>query len=118
MPTNDSLDSVHARRFRQKAKSLLRSVREGAPDGLERIKPYFEDVSEFKLSQAQLVVARELQSTSWRALLKKQDWLSCSFCKKWQYDLASLIAGPDDVYVCDECVELCNQILRDQRAAG
>lgn len=38
--------------------------------------------------------------------------LYCSFCGKSQSEVKKLIAGPS-VYVCDECVELCNDIIRD-----
>ena len=34
----------------------------------------------------------------------------CSFCGKSQEDVAKLIAGPA-VYICDECIELCNEIV-------
>jgi hypothetical protein len=36
--------------------------------------------------------------------------LSCSFCSKRQKDVEKLIAGPG-VYICDECVRLCNEIM-------
>ncbi len=39
--------------------------------------------------------------------------LYCSFCGKGQEEVRKLIAGPS-VYICDECVELCNDILRDE----
>ena len=39
--------------------------------------------------------------------------LYCSFCGKSQHEVRKLIAGPS-VYVCDECVELCNDIIRDE----
>ncbi|MEA1988666.1 MAG: ATP-dependent Clp protease ATP-binding subunit ClpX [Pseudomonadota bacterium] len=39
--------------------------------------------------------------------------LYCSFCGKGQDEVRKLIAGPS-VYICDECVELCNDILRDE----
>lgn len=39
--------------------------------------------------------------------------LHCSFCGKSQHEVASLIAGPT-VYICDECVGLCDNILEDQ----
>ncbi len=41
--------------------------------------------------------------------------LYCSFCGKSQDEVRKLIAGPS-VYVCDECVELCNDIIRDELA--
>ena len=39
--------------------------------------------------------------------------LQCSFCGKTQDQVKKLIAGPD-VYICDECVELCNEILDEE----
>ena len=39
--------------------------------------------------------------------------LYCSFCGKSQHDVRKLIAGPS-VFVCDECVELCNDIIREE----
>jgi ATP-dependent Clp protease ATP-binding subunit ClpX len=36
--------------------------------------------------------------------------LTCSFCNKNQYEIVKLIAGPG-VYICNECIALCNQIL-------
>lgn len=39
--------------------------------------------------------------------------LYCSFCGKSQNEVRKLIAGPS-VYVCDECVELCNDIIKDE----
>lgn len=39
--------------------------------------------------------------------------LYCSFCGKSQHEVKKLIAGPS-VFVCDECVELCNDIIREE----
>jgi len=39
--------------------------------------------------------------------------LTCSFCGKSQKDVRKLIAGPS-VYICDECVELCNDIITEE----
>src|SRR3990167_869531 len=41
----------------------------------------------------------------------------CSFCGKSQHEVKKLIAGPS-VFVCDECVELCNEIIRDEVKAS
>jgi hypothetical protein len=44
--------------------------------------------------------------------------LRCSFCNKNQADVNKLIAGPA-VFICDECIEVCNEIiLDDRRLAG
>ena len=43
--------------------------------------------------------------------------LYCSFCGKSQHEVRKLIAGPS-VFVCDECVELCNDIIREELDDG
>ncbi len=43
----------------------------------------------------------------------EDDKLKCSFCGKTQDQVKKLIAGPE-VYICDECVELCNEILDEE----
>ncbi len=41
--------------------------------------------------------------------------LHCSFCNKSQHEVRKLIAGPS-VFVCDECIDLCNDIIREETA--
>ncbi|MGE4409064.1 MAG: ClpX C4-type zinc finger protein, partial [Sphingobium sp.] len=43
--------------------------------------------------------------------------LYCSFCGKSQHEVRKLIAGPT-VFICDECVELCNDIIREETKSG
>ncbi len=43
------------------------------------------------------------------------DLLKCSFCGKSQKQVKKLIAGPG-VYICDECIELCNEIIQEELA--
>ncbi|MGD9871105.1 MAG: ATP-dependent Clp protease ATP-binding subunit ClpX [Thauera sp.] len=43
--------------------------------------------------------------------------LYCSFCGKSQHEVRKLIAGPS-VFICDECIELCNDIIRDEVVGG
>jgi len=49
---------------------------------------------------------KEIKSTDGKILY-------CSFCGKSQHEVRKLIAGPS-VYICDECVELCNDIIREE----
>jgi ATP-dependent Clp protease ATP-binding subunit ClpX len=42
----------------------------------------------------------------------------CSFCGKTEKDARSLIAGPDGVCICDECVELCDAMVKQQDSRG
>ncbi len=39
--------------------------------------------------------------------------LYCSFCGKSQHEVKKLIAGPS-VFICDECIDLCNDIIREE----
>ena len=41
----------------------------------------------------------------------------CSFCGKSQEDVRRLIAGPGAVYICDECIELCREILDEEEVS-
>ena len=49
--------------------------------------------------------------------MSSNDRLKCSFCGKTQDQVKKLIAGPD-VFICDECVELCNEILDEEFFEG
>ena len=46
----------------------------------------------------------------------KEDALHCSFCGKSQNEVEKIIAGPA-VSICNECVDICNEILADEREA-
>lgn len=48
---------------------------------------------------------------------KIEEILRCSFCGKTQKEVKKLIAG-NGVYICDECVSLCNEILEEERLSG
>jgi len=48
---------------------------------------------------------------------KTEEKLNCSFCGKTQVEVKKLIAGPS-VYICDECVGLCNEILAEEMEAA
>ena len=39
----------------------------------------------------------------------------CSFCGKQQDQVERLIAGPNGVYICDQCVDLCQKIIQEER---
>jgi len=48
---------------------------------------------------------------------ESSDLLKCSFCGKSQKQVRKLIAGPG-VYICDECIDLCNEIIEEEFAEG
>ncbi len=44
---------------------------------------------------------------------RRGDTLACSFCRKAQNEVAKLIAGPERIFICNECIAVCNVILAD-----
>ena len=48
---------------------------------------------------------------------ESSDLLKCSFCGKSQKQVKKLIAGPG-VYICDECIDLCNEIIEEELTDG
>jgi ATP-dependent Clp protease ATP-binding subunit ClpX len=51
------------------------------------------------------------------SMQESAELLKCSFCGKSQKQVRKLIAG-SGVYICDECIELCNEIIEEELAAG
>lgn len=47
---------------------------------------------------------------------RSEDKIRCSFCGKTQDQVRKLIAGSNDVYICDDCIELCAEILEEELA--
>ena len=45
---------------------------------------------------------------------KNNDKIRCSFCNKTEDQVRKLIAGPNGVYICDECVEICSEIIEEE----
>ena len=51
-----------------------------------------------------------------RILGRNDDQIRCSFCNKSQAQVKKLIAGPNDTFICDECVEVCSEIIEEEMA--
>ena len=47
---------------------------------------------------------------------RPEEILRCSFCGKSQNEVKKLIAGPS-VYICNECIDICNEIINDDEQA-
>ena len=45
---------------------------------------------------------------------KNDDQVRCSFCNKTQNQVRKLIAGPNGAYICDECVDICAEIIEEE----
>lgn len=46
--------------------------------------------------------------------MRNDDTIRCSFCNKTQAQVRKLIAGPNGAYICDECVEVCSEIIEEE----
>lgn len=57
---------------------------------------------------------REFMSAGKRGPTGKKN-ANCSFCRKSYRDVGPLVEGPDEVYICGECIELCESILDQER---
>ena len=45
---------------------------------------------------------------------RNDDHIRCSFCNKSQAQVRKLIAGPNGVYICDACVDVCAEIIEEE----
>jgi ATP-dependent Clp protease ATP-binding subunit ClpX len=57
---------------------------------------------------------RDISGTTRRGGTTKKNAF-CSFCRKSYRDVGPLVEGPGDVYICGECIELCQSILDQER---
>ena len=64
-------------------------------------------------SIGRLFRTRQKGGAAWRSSARAAELLKCSFCGKSQKQVRKLIAGPG-VYICDECIDLCNEIIDDE----
>ena len=46
--------------------------------------------------------------------MKDNEHLHCSFCGKPEEMTKRLVAGPNGVYICDECVEICRDVIKEE----
>src|SRR5512146_280928 len=77
--------------------------------------------AEEKVSQSEEqlrgLTARRSSEMSKGGVSDSKNTLYCSFCGKSQHEVRKLIAGPT-VFVCDECVELCMDIIREENKSS
>ena len=57
---------------------------------------------------------RDFMSAGKRGATGKKN-ANCSFCRKSYREVGPLVEGPDEVYICGECIELCQSILDQER---
>ncbi|EGM8424207.1 carboxylate--amine ligase [Escherichia coli] len=77
-----------------------------------------EEIAPEKLVECCRVMLRRKDDiarlTSYTSSVSVRRTLYCSFCKKPQHAVKKLIAG-DDVFICDECVEVCNSVIQEEQ---
>lgn len=49
---------------------------------------------------------------------RNEEQIRCSFCNKTQSQVRKLIAGPNGAYICDECIDVCSEILEEELEYG
>src|SRR5512134_3256409 len=86
---------------------VLTAIRAVVQEG--RITP--REVLLHLMEQLEVQGRKEQEARSKEA--KEKGLFACSFCGKSQREVRKLIAGPD-VYICDECIRLCNDIIADE----
>lgn len=80
---------------------------------LEDFQGRLADLEEDKvLSGIEQETASKLETKKKPKVSKKQSEVRCSFCGKLSEDVSKIIAGPN-VNICNECIEICNEILAD-----
>ena len=45
---------------------------------------------------------------------RDRDCVRCSFCGKRNDQVRKILSGPNGVYICDECIELCNELINEE----
>lgn len=97
---------------------------ERTPESVRRflrwlLESFAERLTELEEDQALSRIADELSAESVKRgstrRAVKQAEARCSFCGKLRHDIAKMIAGPN-VNICNECIEICNEILADDSA--
>ena len=53
-----------------------------------------------------------------RGMMRGEERVRCSFCGKTQNQVRKLIAGPNGVYICDDCVDVCGEIIEEEFEDG
>ena len=99
---------------------MQRIDREKAQRLIERMEALAkeENVNIQKIAECgQIVLRREKDLKQLMSGETSKTWTSgeetiyCSLCNKSQYEVTKVIAGPS-VYICNECVDLCNEVIR------
>jgi ATP-dependent Clp protease ATP-binding subunit ClpX len=88
----------------------------------QRVRPSKSRAPGASLGRPLYLVIIESQVTAGKPMAEKkgsssEKTLYCSFCGKSQHEVKKLIAGPS-VFICDECIDLCNEIIRDELPAS
>lgn len=79
-------------------------------------------LDEMKAAQRKLHGVRKLYEAASPEQVTEPDGsvMHCSFCRKSQHEVEKLIVGGEggNLYICDECVAICNQVLDSERRSG
>ena len=115
---------IHAREVIELRRRLDEIIAEHSGKDVEKVRADTE--RDYFMSSEEAVRVRDHRPGDLRALSRRQhavarptdsnEQLLCSFCGKSQRQVKKLIAGPG-VYICDECIDLCNEIIDEELTA-
>lgn len=69
-----------------------------------------------QIQRAEQRLSAEVHSVEWKRRADERQGIHCSFCGKYQDDAEHIIAGPNEIYICDECARLCGDVLDEAEA--
>ena len=80
----------------------------------EALKELIEERVERKREEAIDEAKRKEAKEYWEKEDKRKKDILCSFCSENSDDVLCMIAGPNDINICSNCVQLCNEILEER----
>lgn len=97
--------------------ALVRDYSRLSQEGKEKVWKYMKNL--IRLQKAEREIANKLYELKGSPETEDSERTTgevfCDFCGKPQHELRHIIAGPD-VYICDECVKICEEVLEEVEA--
>ena len=69
----------------------------------------------FTQAGKEIVDLQETAQPANASMQRNPNTIYCSFCDKSEHEISWMVAGPT-VFICDECIDLCHQIIEEKRA--
>ncbi len=92
--------------------SFLKDYRGLTAEHRDKVDRFLKKLTQIQRAEQHLTA--EIRSIEWKRREDERKGIHCSFCGKYVDDCVRVIAGPNEVYICDECARLCGQILDEE----